>query len=138
KDSLRIYRLYYNIGDLYERMGNYPEAQDFLLRYLENMEPHGASDGVANAYNALGNLHFELNRFEDARNAYLRSMAMHQDLGNNREVSSVLNNLANLKDMQAQLLSNEDLFEGALWQAGNAMQLYQDALHIASGLGDKE
>lgn len=138
KDSERIYRLYYNIGDLYERMGNYPEAQDYLLRYLENMEPFGVTDGVANAYNVLGNIQFEINRFEDARTSYLKSMAMHQELGNSREVSTILNNLGNFKDMQAQLLYNEGLYEGALFQAEKAMKLYRDALSITAGLGDKE
>lgn len=138
RDSLRIFRLYYNIGDLYERMGNYPEAQDFILRYLENMEPLGLSDGVANAYNVLGNIHFEVNRFEDAREAYLKSLRMHKELGNSREVSTLLNNLGNLKDMQAQLLHNEGLNEGALQQAQKAMGLYREALKITSGLGDRE
>ena len=138
KDSLRIYRLYYNIGDMYERMGNYPEAQDFILRYLENMEPLGLSEGVANAYNVLGNIHFEVNRFEDAREAYFKSLGMHKELGNSREVSTLLNNLGNFKDMQAQLLHNEGLNEGALMQAQKALGLYREALQITSGLDDRE
>ena len=138
KDSLRIYRLYYNIGDLYERMGNYPEAQDFILRYLENMEPLGHSDGVANAYNVLGNINFEVNRFEDAREAYVKSLAMHRELGNSREVSTLLNNLGNFKDMQAQLLHNEGLEEGALLQSQKAIDQYYQALEITAELGDRE
>ncbi|MBK6902548.1 MAG: tetratricopeptide repeat protein [Saprospirales bacterium] len=138
KDSFLIFRLYYNIGDMYERMGNYPEAQDFLLRYLENMEPRGLSDGVANAYNVLGNIHFEVNRFEDARNAYLKSMAMHEELGNSREVSALLNNMGNFKDMQAQLLHNEGLEQGALEQAQKALVLYRKALKITAELDDRE
>jgi class 3 adenylate cyclase len=138
EDSLRIYRLYYNIGDLYERMGNYPEAQDFLLRYLENMEPRGVTDGVANAYNVLGNIQFEVNRFEDARASYLKSLAMHRELGNSREVSTILNNLANFKDMQAQILHDEGLEEGALMQAEKAMDLYRQALVIVAEINDRE
>ncbi|MBK7406906.1 MAG: tetratricopeptide repeat protein [Saprospirales bacterium] len=138
KDSLRIYRLYYNIGDMYERMGNYPEAQDFILRYLENMEPMGTTDGVANAYNVLGNINFEVTRFEDAREAYLKSLAMHQELGNSREVSTLLNNLGNFKDMQAQLLHNEGLNQGALEQSNKALDLYRQALKITSELDDRE
>jgi class 3 adenylate cyclase/predicted metal-dependent HD superfamily phosphohydrolase len=138
KDSLRLFRLFYNIGDMYERMGNYPEAQDFILRYLENMEPLGPSDGVANAYNVLGNVHFEINHFEDARDAYFKSLAMHQALGNSREVSTLLNNLANFRDMQAQLLYNEGLYAGAQQQAQKAIKLYREALAIVSELDDRE
>ncbi len=125
-DSARVYNTYYNIADLHENMGSYLEALDNIYLFLKGAEKARDKEKIANGWNIVGNIKTELDRFDDALEAYETALLLHQELGNEWEVSSALNNIANLKDSMAEDLMDED-------DLGETTQLYFDeavAIHL--------
>ncbi len=102
QDSVRMGRSYYNISNLYERMGYYPEALDYIHLFLENADKAGDEESVAGGWTLVGNIKTETDRFEEALLNYQKALAAQRKLGNDWEVTTVLNNIANLKDAMAE------------------------------------
>lgn len=137
-DSAGIVRANYNIAIAQEKMANYPEALDYIFLYLEGVEKSGDEAGVANAWNVIGNIKTEVDRYEEALQAYERSLKIHRNLGNEWQEASVLNNIANLYDTQAEKrMDNGDLTDSVLMLFQKAVTLHQEALVIRQKMEDR-
>ena len=136
-DTARAIRAYYNIAILYESMGNYPEALDYAYLFLEGTEKTADKENIANGWNVIGNIKTELDRFAEALEAYEKSLQLHRELGNDWEVSSALNNIANLKDSVAEdLMDDEELGDSTRILFDEAVALHQQSLAIREQLKD--
>ena len=136
-DTQRATKAYYNIAILHEGMGNYLEALDYIFLYLEGIEKSGDEEATANAWNIVGNIKTELDRLDEALVAYQKALALHRKLGNKWEESSVLNNIANLKDSQAEdLMDDGDLSPATQQLFDEAVALHQQSLAIRLALKD--
>ncbi len=137
-DSVGIVRAYYNIAIVQEKMTNYPEALDFIFLYLEGAEKKGDEEGVANAWNVIGNIKTELDRYDEALEAYNRSLDIHRRLDNEWQEASVLNNIANLYDAQAeQRMDDGDLADSVLFLFQKAVSVHRKALAIRERMEDQ-
>ncbi len=137
KDTARIARAFYNIAILQENMGNYPEALDYVFQYLEYTESSADKEGIANAWNIIGNIKTETDRYQEALTAYEKSLTIQRHLGNDWEISSVLNNIANLKDAIAESkMDAGQLGDSVLTLYNEARALHDEALSIRQKLDD--
>ncbi|MBI5914221.1 MAG: tetratricopeptide repeat protein [Bacteroidetes bacterium] len=131
RDTVRSLRAYYNIANVLEKMGDYPEALDYVFRYLEGADPAGDGEGVANAWNLVGNIKTEVDRYDEAEQAYQKSLDLHRKLGNEWQQATVLNNLANLNDTRAEALMDKGILADSVRQLfERAIAVYQEALAI--------
>ncbi len=137
-DTARILRSYYNIANLQEKMGDYPEALENIFLYLEGADPDSEADGIANAWNIVGNIRTENDRFKEAEVAYQKALDLHKSLGNEWQQASVLTNLANLNDSQGEDLMDVDSFTQTTQRFfETALVIYRDALAIRERLEDE-
>lgn len=137
-DSSRAVNTYYNIANVLEKMGDYPEALDHIFRYLEAADPEEDAEGIANAWNIVGNIRTETDRFKEAEEAYQKSLELHKSLGNEWQQASVLTNLANLNDSQGEDLMDVDSFTQETQQFfEKALTIFKEALVIRERLEDE-
>lgn len=137
KDTVKIINTFYNIGILHERMGNYIEALDYIFQYLEATEQRNDIESVANAWNIIGNIKIELDRFEEAFQAFEKSLSLHRQMGNDWQIASVLTNKAILNDAVAEdKMDANDLSDSVLHRFNEAIALQKEALAIRQKLGD--
>jgi adenylate cyclase len=137
EDSSRVKRLYYNISIAHEDLGNYPEALDYVLNYLLLCELSKDSAGMANAFNVMGNIKLELNRFEETEEAYERALKIYRSLGNKREEASVLNNIGIVRGAVASSLANENRLEEAILKTEEALAYYLQVLEFRTQQDDQ-
>ncbi len=136
-DSTKTHRAYYNIAILHESMGNYLEALDYIFLFLEGTERTGEKDNIANGWNVAGNIHTELDNYSEALEAYEKALAFHQELGNDWEVSTALNNIGSLKDSMAEALMDDgELGDSTKALFNEAVAILQQALSIREELQD--
>ena len=136
-DTVRAARTCYNIAILHESMGNYLEALDYIYLFLENVERTGDKESIANGWNITGNIKTELDRFDEALQAYQKALELHRQLGNDRQTASVLNNMANLKDAVAEdLMDQGQLNDSTKILFDEAVAIHQQALAIRQRLQD--
>lgn len=136
-DTIRATRVYYNIAILHESMGNYIEALDYIYLFLEGTERTNDKEKIANGWNVVGNIKTELDRFEEALEAYQKALSIHQELGNDWEVSSAYNNIANLNDSMAEkLMDDNKLGDTTKILFNEAEKLHKQALAIRERLQD--
>ena len=84
----------------------------------------------------LGNIKTELDRFTEALEAYEMALAIHKELGNDWEVSSALNNLANLKDCVAEdFIDDEKINDSTYILLSEAVAMHQQALTQVEHIG---
>jgi class 3 adenylate cyclase len=137
QDTVRMARAWYNIGIVLERMGNYPEALNYVFLYLEHSEQVGNKEGVAKAWNVIGNIKVEVDRIEEAMQAYQKSLALHRELEDDWAIVAVLNNIANLKDTQGETLMDAgNLADSVLLLFDQAIKIHEEALTIRLRLED--
>lgn len=137
-DTARAVRAHYNIANVLEKLGDYPEALDNVFFYLENTDPEADAEGVANAWNIVGNIRTETDRYAEALQAYQKALDLHKKLGNEWQQASVLNNIANLSDTEAEaLMDKEILVDSVRGLYENAIRIYKEALAIRQRLEDQ-
>jgi len=137
-DSTRAVRAYYNIANVLEKMGDYPEALDNIFRYLEKTDAEEDAEGVANAWNIVGNIRTETDRYAEALEAYQKALELHKKLGNEWQLASVLTNIANLNDTNAEDLMDKDvLTDSVRVMYENAIRIFKEALAIRQRLEDQ-
>ncbi len=137
-DSARAVNAHYNIANVLEKMGDYPEALESIFLYLEGADPEADAENVANAWNILGNIRTETDRFDEAEEAYQKSLDLNRSLGNEWQQASVLTNLANLNDSRGEYLMDKDSFTKATQQYfEKALSIYNEALPIRQRLEDE-
>ncbi len=137
-DTARMLRCYYNIANVLEKMGDYPEALDNIFRYLEGTDPSEDAEGVANAWNIVGNIRTETDRFKEAEEAYQKALDLHKSLEKEWQQASVLTNLANLNDSQGEDLMDKDSLTPVVQQYfEKALAIFKDALAIRQRLEDE-
>jgi class 3 adenylate cyclase len=125
-DTLRALRVTYNLAILCEEMGTYKEALGFIYQFLSGATQLSDSAGVANAWNIIGNILIEQDNFPEAEDAYRKALDMHRSLGNEREVATVLLNLANLSDTKGERLLDDAV------QHDSVRQYFDTAVHYLS------
>ncbi len=137
QDTARILRAYYNIAIVLESMGDYPAALDNVYRYLEGVEPLKDETAIANAWNIIGNIKTEVGDYSEAGKAYNVALQLHRKQGNDWQVASVLNNIANLNDTEAEkLMDAGNLSDSVLQKYKAAIALHEEALEIRKRLED--
>ncbi len=137
-DTARAVRAHYNIANVLEKLGDYPEALDNVFFYLENTDANEDAEGVANAWNIVGNIRTETDRYAEALQAYQKALDLHKKLGNEWQQASVLTNIANLSDTQAEDLMDKDILADSVRGFyENAIRIFKEALLIRERLEDQ-
>lgn len=105
------------------RQGRFPEAMEVIQQLLSLRERMANQVGMAKAYTMMGGVHYGMNRLSDAQKAFERARDIYVTLGDTESATSMLNNIAVMRDDQGDL-------EGA-------MQTYRECLVAFEKLGDK-
>ncbi|MFN8446793.1 MAG: tetratricopeptide repeat protein, partial [Caldilineaceae bacterium] len=103
--------------------GNYHLSQQRLGRSLILCQTSNDAKGLAYTFNFLGNLHWDLQQLTRARDYYLESLRLHQQLGNQARIAAILFNLG-----------DTELYLGDL---AAARRYFEECLKLSRALGNK-
>lgn len=109
-------------GDLYKKLGKYPEAQEATSKALELYKQLGAREGQGGCLNDLGNIYESSGKYEEALHCYKQQLEIGQEI--------------NDKLMQANSLSNTGIVYRVLGRHEEALKTYQRAIEIFRELGN--
>src|SRR5262249_20147390 len=104
------------LGDVLRLRKKYPEAEAVLQRALSRYSPDADPASVATTYNNLALVYKYQNRFAEAEQAYLKSLALQEKTSGQHspEVLTVLGNLASTYVDQGQVAAAIDVLRRAL------------------------
>ncbi|MEZ5055666.1 MAG: adenylate/guanylate cyclase domain-containing protein [Saprospiraceae bacterium] len=137
KDTAKIARLYYNMGDLHERMGNYLEAQDLIHKYLLFTEKNYDYEGQAYGQNLLGNIYYGLIQEEEALKWYEMAYAGFDSLGMDWEKAGALNNIASILGDKAEVEVDSGRYEMATMLFDSAIAMERRVIEIREKVEDR-
>lgn len=149
-----------NLAYIHYRLNELEEAKKVLLESLEISRKENYPEGEGIALNRLGNTLWLLEQRLEAKNAFEQALAIHREMGNQREISRTLNNLANAyrywddypRAIELLLEAREgyrkvDYLEGSAWlsfslgllykkleEYGRAREAFESSLKIYRGL----
>ncbi len=138
KDTLRMAKAYTNISSVMSASGAYSEAFGELNKARLLTESKGDLPIKYKIYSQLGHNRYDLDMFEKAREWYLQSLQLRQQLGDSIDIADGLVDLANAIDE----LKSEDSSKLAVQYYMQAIKIYRmvdDQSSIASvynNLGD--
>lgn len=137
-DEKGALRALYNISIIHENLGNYKEALDYVLQFIEGQGATGDTLELANAYNLVGNIMTERDRFDDAELYYRKAEKLHRTAGNKWELAGALQNLGNISDARGEYLLKRDSLNGVAAYFQEAISYYEKSLQMTQQLKDKE
>ena len=111
-----------NIGDLYARLGRPSRAREYLEQSRVSWKSLGRADQEGAVLGKLGNVERAAGNLSAARNHLQTALRLHQQSGGGGRT-------------QARLLNDLGLVWSALGDAGQARQLFDDAMTIYARLG---
>ena len=82
-----------NIGTVFYEMGNYPQAQEYILKSLKRAEKIEDEPTISRALNNLGNIHNDLKEYDIALGYYQKSLRIKEKLGLKSSLPLVHNNI---------------------------------------------
>lgn len=137
RDTAALLRAQLNMAIFLESMGEYKEALDHSYAYLEGVSSTGDADAIAKAWNVIGNIKTEIEKLPEALQAYETALAMFEKQGNERGISNVTNNIANLLDSKAEQLMNQGVRHDSVQLVFlKAVELHQQNLRLRQQLDD--
>ncbi|MFT6810215.1 MAG: two-component sensor histidine kinase [Saprospiraceae bacterium] len=101
-DSSQIANSFYQLSSPYMNMGQWVEAQEYLLESTKIFDMLGDQASLANSLNSLGAVMKELQNYKNAEEYYLRSLDIYRKLDRKDGMANVLNNLGNLEGLRNQ------------------------------------
>ena len=137
RDTAALLRAQLSMAIFLETMGEYKEALDYAYEYLEGVSPTGDTDAIAAAWNVIGNIKTEIETLPEARQAYETALALYEKADNDRGISNVKNNKANLMDSQAEKLMDKGVKHDSVQALFlEAIRLHQQNLELREQLND--
>ena len=157
-------RAYNNVGNVYNRQGNYPRALENFYAALKTAEAIGDKKSIANSYNNIGLIKTGQNNNAEALENHLAALKLRQEIGDKQGIAASYNNIGNvhsrrknfaeaLKSHEAALKIREEIADkrgiansygniGKVhYSTGNAEEALKNhfiALKIREAIGDKE
>ena len=128
-DSLRVARVTHNLAKVFESMGDYSEALNYALDYLSLCERLKAEGEIANGQDLVGNIKYELERFDEALVHYQTALAL-REKGEDRRVLNLSRlNMGNiLNDLAKENGEDNEDYELASQQFQQSEEYFQLAL----------
>ena len=136
KDSIGMARSYNNIASAYLDLPDYYKAIDngFLaLRIFEKL--HNRTEALAETFNNLGIAYQNLKELDKAMVYYQQALTIHQELSNRTEIALMLNNIANIYELQGE---SPKFKKDEKLKLDSALEKYSKALFISEELEDQE
>lgn len=121
-EQTRITSAYFNLGDVYQNLGDLNKAVSYLTRSQELAFETENQQMIIGALNNLGIVYFKLKQYDEAGDYYKRALETAKKHSTPTRIASLNLNLGNV------LLMNHD-YEGALEQ-------FQEALKMGEEMGD--
>ena len=91
---------YNNIGIIYSRQGNYPEALKNYQAALKISEETGNKNGIANSYNNSGIIHHYQGNYPEALKNYFAALRTWEEIGDKYNIANSYNNIAIIYERQ--------------------------------------
>lgn len=89
------YDAVYKLSDYHKDKGSFTEALSYMQRSLDIGMSLGDSLGIAQSYNAFGNIYNKRGDYQNALNNFLRSLAIKERMGHKERANTYLN-IANI------------------------------------------
>lgn len=145
-DTIQQLTLQRSLGDVEERIGNFPAAIEYYERCLKRVSSHSTHHEalrlLADALIGLGNIAIRQSKYASADRFIARGNQLHTSLGNHRGMASSLLTLGisayhqgNYADAKAYMLRSLDIF-GALDSLVDAANALDNLGYIAYLQGD--
>ena len=112
-----------NIGDVYNNLGDYPQALSFYMKALAMREDLGEHSGVAKMVRNMGAVYRSLGNYSQALEHYHRAIAVHEELGERSDIARVTGNIGNV--------------HAELGNYPKALECFTKALRIYDELGER-
>jgi tetratricopeptide (TPR) repeat protein len=109
------------LGVIHRRLGQYPEALDYLAQVLVRHRRIGDRAGIAQALLAIGGVQWRLGRYGEALDHLTESLSLHQEQQDQAGEAAALHNLG--------------IVYRRLGRYGDAMAHYEKALTVQIALG---
>ena len=77
-DDKEVAHMYLNMANVYNRLGDYPNAADFTIRSLKKQEQLNNTFGVAACHLTLGNIYYQQGDTDGALRSYKRAFVMNR------------------------------------------------------------
>jgi tetratricopeptide (TPR) repeat protein len=117
-DSPLLGSLYSSLGDAYEAVISYPDAETAYRQALAHLEEEKGAESVevASGLNNLAGLYYAQGRYSEAEPLYQQALVLDQKLlgGEHPNVATSFNNLAMLYKAQGRYSEAEPLYQQAL------------------------
>ena len=110
------------LGDVYQRIGRYEEAERIYQESLAVAHEIGDKQRVSRVLSQIGSIYTSLKRYEDAERYYQEALAISEELGDREGVGNVLTNIGHIYQQMARY---ED-----------AASLYQKSIAVLQSIGD--
>ena len=136
RDSVRLARISNNIANVYESLGDYNAALDYAFNYLSLSERLHLEQEIHNAHFQLGNIKYELERYDEARLHYNTSFDYWEEEGDSTEMSRLLSNMGNVEDQLAEEYTDGENYQMALPAFKKALDFYSRSLGLQNSLQD--
>ncbi len=117
----------YRIGINYYRQGKYLESIQALITAAKNYSVIGHNRGLAATYNAIGNVYFDLNDFDNAFKFQFKALEIQSKNNFKKGVAHSLNNIGNIYNET----KNFDKALKFYYDALSLQQQFADSLNIA-------
>ncbi|MCP4136877.1 MAG: tetratricopeptide repeat protein, partial [bacterium] len=112
-----------NIGNIYYRQGNYPQALEYNQKALKIYEEIGYKKRIANTLNNMGDVIREQGNYPKALEYYQKVLKITTEIADHQGLASALNNIGNIYNTQGNY--------------PKALEHYQKSLKIAEEMGDR-
>jgi predicted ATPase/DNA-binding SARP family transcriptional activator len=124
----------YHAGCSALNLGEHAPAEGCFKQALNTYTSLGDRDGIARAFNMLGNEAGDRGDLDTARDHFERSLALHREGGNERYVAQLLNNIATIVHQQGDYTASRNLFAESL-EIKRRVGTPRDVASSLNGLG---
>jgi tetratricopeptide (TPR) repeat protein len=138
-DSLGLGQAYNNVGLVYQKMGNYPKALEYLMHSVRLKSGDEAAQSVT--LNNIGEIYILLNDYERAEQYSERSLLLATKLNNEKTVAFAYNALGIINTKMKKFQKAIECFSKAeeiakrLGELRLLIQIYQDCSDVYRELG---